>query len=84
MNIILWNANGFRTHTLEFTSKEGVTLQTLHVCRKRPYPLQSAFLTDYVLCRYEHIPSERTNSGTAMLTLDNIFSCRAILRNADC
>jgi len=55
-----------------------------HVCRKHPYPLQSAFLTDYVLCRYEHITSERTNSGTAMLTLDNIFFCRAILRNSDC
>jgi hypothetical protein len=33
---------------------------------------------------YEHITSERANSGTAMLTLDNIVSCRAILRNFDC
>jgi hypothetical protein len=71
------------TLILELTSRKGGTLQPLHVCRKHPYPVQSAFLTDYVPCRYEHINSEKANSGTAMLTLDNIFSCRVILRIAD-
>jgi exonuclease III len=82
MHIIQWNVNGLRTRLPELDilrtkySPAAICLQETHL-----RPTHTASLRGYASYRYDHLPGERANGGTAIFIRDSVYSCQVQLQS---
>jgi exonuclease III len=81
MHIFRWNVNGLRSRLRELDilrmrySLAAICLQETHL-----RPTHTASLRGCASYRYDHLPGERANGGTAIFIRDSVYSCQVQLQ----